>query len=434
MLPEYLVRSKVPMGLFFCIVASVIAIPALADWPNWRGPNGDNHASDQTIAPLRWDLDSGLNVIWKTPLPGRGHSTPVVIEDMVFLTTSDTEKQTQSLLKFNRTNGRLVDQWVLHRGTLPERIHYNNSHASPTPAYDGEKLFVVFHTADAIWLTAVTTSGREVWKKKVCDFKPSAFQFGYGASPLIEDDLVIVAGEYDGAASGLYALDRSTGKPVWNVPRPENLNFASPIAATIAGQRQLLLAGADTVNAYDPTTGRKLWSVRAATEAMCGTAVWDDRRVFVSGGNPVAGTWCVAADGSEQLLWEKRVMCYEQSLLAFDGFVYAIADNGVAYCWRGHDGVEMWSKRLFGGRVSASPLLVGKRLYIASESGTVFVVAASPDRFDLIAENPSGDSVFATPVAVDDRLYLRTGVGKGAQRQEFLVSIGQVNDRSGNTD
>ena len=399
---------------------------AADDWPCWRGPQGNNHAAAGTDAPRRWDLDSGLNIVWKTPVPGRGHSTPIVVGDSIFLTTSDLEAETQSLLKFNRSNGRLIDDWVLHRGTLPARIHYNNSHASPTPAYDGENLFVVFHSDDAIWLTAMTLAGREVWKKKVCEFKPHTFQFGYGASPLIAGDLVIVAGEYNGPESGLYAFNHRTGKQVWKVARPDNLNFASPIAATITGQRQVLLAGADTITAYDPPTGRELWTVDAATEAHCGTAVWDGRRVLVSGGNPQPGTWCVSGDGSRTLLWQNRVMCYEQSLIAAKGFVYAIADSGVAYCWRSSDGVEMWKKRLFSGRVSASPLLVGDRLYLASEAGTVYVISAVPDRFDLLAENASGDSIFASPVATDDRIYLRTGIGRGDQRQEYLVSIGRV--------
>lgn len=260
-----------------------------------------------------------------------------------------------------------------------------------------------------------------------------AFQFGYGASPLVEDDLVIVAAEYDGPESGLYAFDGRSGKVVWKVPRKSNLNFASPIGATIAGQRQVLLAGADTITAYDPRTGRSLWSVDASTEAICGTVVWDDRRVMVSGGNPVAGTWCVSGDGSQAQLWDNRVMCYEQSLLAIKNFVFAVADNGVAYCWRTSDGVETWKKRLFAGPISASPLLVQNRVYVASQSGTVYVFAASPDRFDLLAENPTGNSIFASPVAVDDRLYLRCGVGVGANRQEYLVATGRVTfDPGGN--
>ena len=397
------------------------------DWISWRGPDGNNHASSETDAPIRWNLSSGHNIAWKTPLPGRGHSTPIFLGDSIFLTTSDPSRGTQSLLKLNRETGRLNDQWVLHRGTLPARIHPNNSHASPTPTSDGETLFISFYTDNAIWVTAMTTDGQVVWKTRVCEFKPSLFEFGYGASPLVEDNLVIVAAEYDGRDSGLYALDIRSGKQVWKIARPSNLNFASPIVATIAGQRQLLLAGADTIVAYDPIKGGvPLWKADVGTEAICGTVVWDGRRIIFSGGNPEAGTWCVNGDGSAASLWENGVMCYEQSLLAIKNFVFAVADNGVAYCWRTVDGKETWKQRLFGGPISASPLLVRDRIYIASQSGTIYVIAALPDRFDLLAENPSGDSIFASPVAIDDRLYFRTGVGTGDERQEYLVAVGRV--------
>ena len=161
-----------------------LALPALAllsrsaadDWPQWRGPNGNNHAADGTNIPLHWDLATGRNIHWKVKLPGRGHSTPIVIEDGIFMTTSDGDKQTQSLLKVQRDTGLIVDQWVVHRGTIPQRIHSNNSHASPSPAFNGEYLYVAFHTDDAIWLTAMTPTGRELWKKKVCDFQTVCLQ------------------------------------------------------------------------------------------------------------------------------------------------------------------------------------------------------------------------------------------------------------------
>ncbi|MAI71868.1 MAG: dehydrogenase [Rhodopirellula sp.] len=420
-------KSRPVFAVVCCATLLMITTVAQADdWSGWRGPEGNNHAPDDTDVPLRWNIESETNIIWKTAIPGRGHSSPVVVKDSIFLTTAETDNQTQSLLKFDRESGRMMDQWVLHRGTLPRRIHPNNSYASPTPVFDGENLFVVFHTDDAIWLTAVTTSGQKVWTLRVCDFKPGAFQFGYGASPLIEDDLVIVAAEYDGAASGIYAFSRRTGKQVWMQPRPENLNFSSPIIATITGQRQLLLAGANTIISYDPQTGQKRWSIDAGTEAMCGTVAWDGRRVLFSGGNPVAGTWCVSGDGSQKLLWQNPVMCYEQSLLTIKNYAFAIADNGVAYCWRTQDGVEMWKKRLFAGRISASPLLVDQRIYIAAQDGTVYVISAIPDRFDLLAENNTGDSIFASPVAVDDRLYIRYAKGQGQARKEYLVAAGEV--------
>lgn len=417
-LPRVALLIVLPITLLF--VAPVIA----DDWPQWRGLGGNNHAAEGTDVPTRWNLSNGENIQWKVKLPGRGHSSPAIIDDGIFMTAADAATQTQSVLKVQRDTGLIVDQWVIHRGTLPARIHPKNSHASPSPAFDGERIYVSFHTDDAIWLTAITTNGRIVWKKKVCNFKPSAFQFGYGASPIVEDSLVIVAAEYDGPDSGLYALDTRTGKRVWKVKRPVNLNFASPIVASIAGQRQVLLSGGDLMSAYDPQTGRVLWETQASTEAICGTTVWDRRLVMVSGGNPVSGTWCVAGDGSEKVLWQKRVKCYEQSLLSIANYVFAIADSGVVYCWRTQDGKEMWQKRLFAGNISASPLLVDDRIYIADERGTVYVIAASPDRFDLLSKNSTGDSIFASPVAVDDRIYIRTALGVGDARQEYLVAIG----------
>jgi outer membrane protein assembly factor BamB len=400
------------------------------DWRTWRGPEGNNHAPAKTDAPLNWDLKTGHNIAWSTAIPGRGHSTPIFVKDWIFLTTSETNNQTQSVLKLERETGRLVDQWTIHQGTLPRRIHPNNSHASPTPVSDGNNLFVSFYTDDAIWVTAITFDGTILWQKKVSDYRPTAFQFGYGASPLIEDNLIIVAAEYDGSESGVYALDIDNGQKVWSLPRPSNLNFSTPIIASIAGQRQLLLSGADQLVSYDPIKGTVRWKSQIGTEAMCGTVVWDDRRLIFSGGNPIAGTWCVSGDGKASSLWSNNVMCYEQSLLAIQNFVFGIADNGVAYCWRTVDGTTTWKSRLFGGGISASPLLVKDRIYVASQSGDIYVLAASPERFNLLAENPSGQSILASPVAIEDRIYFRTGIGFGGDRKEFLVAAGRISAKT----
>lgn len=412
------------IALLFVFVFSATSIVA-EDWPQWRGPKSNNHASPDTDAPLRWSFDSARDFAWKTKIPGRGHSTPIVVGDAIYLTTADEKAGTQSTLKLNRRDGKLLDVWENHRGTLPAQVHPHNSHASPSPAWDGSRLFVSFHTDDAIWLTAMSPEGRPLWKKKVSDFAPERFQFGYGASPIIESGLVIVAAEYDGNSSGVYAFDVRSGREMWKITRPKNLNFATPIVATLSGRRQLLLAGAEMICSYDPHTGKELWRVDTTTEAICGTIVWDDRRVLISGGNPASGTWCIDGDGSRNLLWENPVKCYEQSLLTVPNQVFGVADTGVAYCWRTADGRENWKKRLFGGGISASPLLVRDRLYIASEAGTIYVVAATPDRFDLLAENQTGDSIFASPIAVDNRLIVRTAVREGNDRQEYLIAIGE---------
>ena len=410
-----------------CLTLAHLASPktTLAQWHQWRGPSSNNHAGDGVGLPRKWNLSTGEGIAWKTKLPGRGHSTPIFTPVGIFLTTADAEAGTQSVLKLDSETGELLDEFVLHRGTIPRRIHPNNSHASPSMAYDGERLYASFYTDDSITVTALSEDGRRQWRRRVCEFKPASFQFGYGASPIIEDDVVIVAAEYDGKDSGIYALDRSTGKQRWKIARPANLNFASPIVATISGRRELLIAGADTFCGYDPASGRLIWQVDTTTEAICGTVVWDGRRALVSGGNPLAGTWCVSAGGRHELMWSNRVMCYEQSLLAIKNHVFAVADSGVAYCWRTQDGKEMWKQRLFGGGISASPLLADGHVVVASERGQVFIFLATPDRFEPIAEIKTGDSIFATPLAIGDRLYIRTGVNESGRRQEYLVAIGR---------
>ncbi len=412
-------------GLAMRVALGLITLNQAAtadDWTTWRGAAGDNHAAAAETIPPNWDLRTGKNILWKTRIAGRGHSTPIVVGDAIFLTTADEARQTQSLVKLDRQSGKRVGEWVIHQGALPQRVHAHNSLASPTPAFDGEHVIVVFHQNDAIVATAMTTGGDQVWQTRVGEFRPARFQFGYGASPLIAGDLVIIAAEYDGKDSGLYALDRATGEQVWKVPRSSNLNFATPILANVGGRASVLLAGAETISAYEPTSGEVQWSIKTTTEAICGTCVWDGDRVIVSGGNPDAGTWCVSAGGD--VVWDNRVMCYEQSLLAVDGFVFGFADNGVIYCWQTSDGKEMWRSRLGGGGVSASPLLVDGRIVLAAEDGTMYIIAATPERFQLLEELKTGESIFASPIAIDHRLLVRTAIDEGGRRQEYLVAIG----------
>lgn len=151
--------------------------------------------------------------------------------------------------------------------------------------------------------------------------------------------------------------------------------------------------------------------------------VWDGDLVFASGGYPKAETVCLKA-GSGQLVWRNDQKCYEQSMLAFDGYLYAVTDRGIAYCWRANDGTEMWTSRLAGGPVSASPILANGNIYLANEAGTVYVFKAQPTRFELVSRNQLGDEAFASPTICDSRIYMRTASSAGGKRQETLYCIG----------
>ncbi|WP_417747077.1 PQQ-binding-like beta-propeller repeat protein [Rosistilla oblonga] len=409
-----------------CLLLLLVALQAstvlASDWLAWRGPTADNHARQGESVPTSWSETE--NVLWKTPVPGRGHATPIIVGDRIYLATADKTKDVQSVVAFDRQTGAEEGVIVVHDGGVDVKIHSKNTYASPTIASDGKQLYTVFVNNKAVWASAISLGGKILWQQRVGEFDPKKYPFGYGASPVVYRDILIVANEYDGPDSGLYAFDTATGKSRWQAERPQHSSFSSPIVAKVADRDQLLISGLRQIASFDPVTGRSLWQADGTTDATCGTVVWDGDLVFASGGFPDSGTFAVRGDGSGEVVWQNRVKCYEQSMLVVDGYLYAVADSGVAYCWRASDGQEMWKQRL-KGPVSASPLAVGDTIMASNERGTTYVFKANPERFEELAENQWGNSSFASPVVVDDRIYLRHAKGEGADRQEFLVCIGE---------
>lgn len=417
-------------------VASTIAVaasglqPAIAEqptelatdsqsaWWTWRGPLGNNVAATAEFAPGAITLE---RVLWQAPVPGRGHSSPIVTKDAIYLTTADTDAGTQSLLAFGRATGQPLWSQVVHRGGLPVENHPKNTEASPSVAFDGQRVLTSFYNSDAIWLSAYDSDGKRLWQKSIGRYLPSRYRYGYAASPAIYGDTAIVIGEWDGP-SFLTAIALDTGEPVWRTERPGSTSFSSPVVAQVAGRDQLVVSGLSMIASYDPNDGKLLWKAEAIAKATCGTVVWDDQCVFASGGFPESQTACVRADGSAEVIWSNNQKCYEQSMLCAGGYVYAVTDQGVAYCWRARDGETMWRERL-GGKYSSSPLLVGDAIYAFNEEGGAFAFRASPERFVSIGEGKIGDEVFASPAVVGDTMYLRVAKIADRERQEYLLAI-----------
>lgn len=395
-------------------------IDPAADWPWWRGVQRNGDAGARSLPKQFGDKE---NVIWKTPVPGRGHSSPIVVSGKVYLATADEQKQTQSVLAYDVNSGKPLWTKQLSQGGFPAYNHAKNTEASTTLASDGKRLFVALFHHKQIELCCLELSGDVKWRIKVCDFDPKKYRYGYAPSPLLYEDLVIVAAEYDGP-SGIAAYDSQTGKRQWVTPRPNNITFSSPVVANVAGQDQLLISGSQLVSAYSPKDGKELWSVAGTTAATCGTMVWDGDIVYASGGYPKAETIAIKADGSREVLWRNNQKCYEQSMIVVDGYLYGLTDKGVLYCWAGDDGTEQWRVRL-EGPVSASPIYAGGLIYWANEYGTMFVFRPSPEKFELVAENRVGNSAFASPAVTGNRLLLRVAEGRMQDRQEFLVCIGE---------
>ena len=419
--------AKSQRSLFCRITLCLVALVVLmsdgvrgGDWPTWRGPNHNGIADPNQQPPVTWN--ERQNVVWKAPVPGRGHSSPTIVGDRIYLATADEDRQVQGVLALNRQSGDQV--WIkpLSTGGFPE-THKKNTHATCTVACDGERLFVTFHHHRQLTLHALNLDGEELWKKDVGRYNPQRFEYGYAPSPFLYEGTVIVAAdvEHGGYMAAYSAVD---GQLVWKQDRYPQYSFSSPIVAHVAGRDQLLISGCERVCSYDPATGNPLWSVPGTTMATCGTMVWDGDYVFASGGYPQAETICVKADGSGQVAWRNRAKCYEQSMLAYAGYVYAFTDQGVAICWRATDGEEMWKKRL-GGPVSASPILVGDVIYATNEQGTTFVFKANPNQYEELARNQLGNEGFATMSILDGRIYLRTAANQGGRRQETLYCLGR---------
>ena len=410
-------------GLGILISCQDGALIRAADWPQWRGSSWNNHAGLEATAPIEWGSKKGF--VWITLVPGRGHSSPTLVGDRIYLTTADTTAETQSLLVYDRQAGKKLRETIVHRGGFPAKIHSKNTHATPTAACDGERVYVLFHNNAAIWATAFDLDGGKLWQQRVTGFNPKKYEFGFGASPILFGNLLIVASEYDGPDSGIYAIDTVTGDHRWKAARPQKLSFSTAMPLGSNDKSQLLISGNQKFAAYDLQDGVELWSTEGSTQATCGSMVWAPklRLAFASGGFPDKFTAAIQMDSDHQIVWKNKVSCYEQSLLVDNGYVYAVADSGVAYCWRASDGEEMWKHRL-GGKYSSSPLLVDGRIYVSNESGATFVIKATPAAFNLLAENQLGTEVFATPAPANGQLYYRFAEGTDENRQEFLVAIG----------
>jgi outer membrane protein assembly factor BamB len=401
----------------------IVGVPegtiAATDWPWWRGPHRNGIAPASARPPVEWS--ESKNLLWKTPIPGRGHSSPTVVGKRVFLTTADEVKKRQLALCFDRATGKLLWQVQLHQGGF-DHNNKKNSFASSTIACDGQRLFVVFWNQGAIWTTALDLQGERLWQVKVADFVSHQ---GYSASPVIYRNLVVVAADSKGkGTSCLLAMDRQTGKQVWQIKRPKMPNYVSPIIFKLAGKDQLLMAGCELMSGFDPRTGKVIWECPGSTTECVGSVVASQGLVFASGGYPKHETLCVRADGSNEILWRNRVKVYVPSLLAYQGYVYAVTDNGVTYCWEARTGKEMWKDRLPGG-FSASPMLAAGLIYITSEQGKTLVFKPHPKRLEIVASNSLGQDVFASAVFSGEDLFLRTTFQENG-RQEYLCCLRNV--------
>lgn len=387
------------------------------DWARWRGPEGNGVAAKDQKPPVTW---TESDFAWKVKVPGKGHASPTIVGDQIFLETADASKGTQSVVCYDRKTGD--EQWTttLNEGGLRKGIHRSNTHASQTIATDRKSLFAVFGHHDKIELYCLSLDGKKLWSKVVGPYTPQ-YGFGYGTSPIVYDGKVIVSNE-NKTKGGLYAFSTDNGDPVWKIDRGTTTSWSVPVVATVGGKKQLLISGGKAVNSYNPDDGELIWTTPASWDVTCGTMVWKDDIVFASGGFPTQQTLAIDST-TGKMLWTNPKKCYEQSMLVIGDHVYGVDEKGFVHCWQAKDGKEAWQSRIGRRqfRTSASPVLANGHIYIPGENGKVAVVKANPEKFEMVATNELGTAVFASFAVCGNQIFARYSQGS----EGFLVCIGK---------
>ena len=402
-----------------------LAIPvgAATDWTEFRGPTGQGH-SDAKAVPMHWSGTS--NVVWKVAVPGQGWSSPVVVQDRIYLTTAIKDSAgelTLNVLCLRGTDGQTIWNREIFRreaGELPG-IHSKNGQASPTPIFRAGRLYVHFgHLGTA----ALTADGDVLWRQSDLKYTPV---HGNGGSPVLLDDKLIfsVDAASEPAVVGLSATD---GKVLWRTPRntpaKKTFSFCTPLVIELAGTRQVVLPGSGFVAGYAPADGRELWRVRYGEGySVVPRPVYAHGLLFIGTGYDRANLMAIRPAGAvgdatdTAVAWQTaKGAPNTPSTINVGDEIYFVSDSGTATCADARTGKVHWNERL-GGDFSSSPVYADGRLYFQNETGTG-VVLKPGTQFEVLARNELGERSLASYAVADQTLYIR-----GA---DHLFRIGQA--------
>jgi outer membrane protein assembly factor BamB len=387
-------------------------------WPRWRGPSGQGLVSGSGY-PDRWSASE--NVLWRTPVPGAGNSSPIVWRDRILLTTAYEQGRRLSVLAFRRADGMRLWETFAPEGRRDGGSHFKNGHASATPATDGERVYASFGTRG---LLALDLNGKIVWQQ---DLGQMDAYHGTAGSPLLyKDRLILYQDQYSG--SFIAAFDTRTGKQLWRTTRDASVGWGTPIAVRVGDHDEIIVNSQNRVHAYDPATGRELWRCSGTTYEVIPTPVVGYGMVFCSSGR--AGPTLAIRPGGKgdvsrtHLAWSSpRGSPFVPSPILYGESLYMINDMAsIVTSLDARTGRLMWQGRLGVAQregFSASPVAVDGKVFFTNDDGETFVLRAGPT-FELLHVNRMGEPILASPALVEGRWYIRTGarlvaIGTGAK-------------------
>lgn len=426
-MPPLLIRAT---SFLFAVTTATLAQPATTPlfWPDKNGPtfNGIVPAADAARIPLTWDEATGKNIVWKTPLEGIGHSTPVIGGDMIWFTSATEDGKKQFVYGIDRKTGKIVHHLLAFENPAPEPLgNPLNNYAAPSPVLEADALYVHFGTYGTARIDPA--NGKVVWQRR--DINVSHFR-GPGSSPIIHGDLLVLT--FDGINEQFVtALDKKTGATIWKTNRTTDYGdldkdgkptrdgdmrkaYHTPSVFEMGGKEVLVSVGSRAAFGYDVNTGKELWTIRHGGFNAAIRPLRDGDVLVLNTGSERAHTIGVRIDDKmkgditeSHVLWDREKRnASEACSVIVKGILFQITRGGIVTATEVKTGKDLWEER-FQGQHLPSPIAAGDRLYFCNDRGDINVIRAA-DKFELLATNKLPDGMTATPVVADGALFIRT--------------------------
>lgn len=437
--------------LFFASICTWAQTDYMQQWPQFRGPFASGIVETSNL-PVSWNVETGEHIKWNIEIPGLGHSSPVIWEDKLFITTAisttgendlkvglygdideDTDESVHEMKVYciDKYTGEIRWEQLAYKGIPKTRRHTKSSHANPTPATNGEYVIAFFGSNG---MFCYDMDGKLIWKKGFEKMNTGPYdmpevEWGFASSPIIHEGRIIVQSDYNGGGF-IAALDLKTGKEIWKTPRNDISTWSTPNFYNKDGYRHIVVNGYKHMGAYDFDTGEEVWKMSGGGDAPVPTPQFAHGLIYLHNAHgrnsPI---WAIKPEAkgdislhkdsttNEYIVWSiKRGGAYNPTNVIYGDYMYNMRMNSLLIVFDALSGEKIYAEKLPDTRgITASGVASNGKLYYSTEQGNVFVVKAGTE-FEILGENNMHDPIMASPAISDNMLFIRT--------QHRLIAVG----------